>query len=644
MAERKVTFLVGANIKEFTDAMGKVERKFKRTGRNIQRVGETWATRITAPMVGLAGIALKTAADFETLQQSMNALNGSAEEGARNFERLKEFSARTPFQLKDLASAQNMLQGFGQSADDAFESMKMIGDISAITGGSINDIGIAFGQAAAEGRLMTRDIRQLINQGVPAIKLLADTMGVAQSEVLDLASQGKISFDILQQSFRDATNEGGMFANGMERQSKTIAGLFSTLKDNVSIALGDIGQAISDAFSLKDIIPAAIERIGALTKRFREFSDQTKRRIIIVSAAIAGLGPTLIGVGATVAALGATIGALTSPVVILIGGIAGIVSAFEYVGRNLDVFENRFRVGFARLKNFAVQAAVDIRDVFAQLFMGVPGFDQFNLAAKGALLSLKEPIPELKGDFQSLGEFIKSVGDDILGVFDKTEDLDARLNSIVSGAKSGGGGGGGSVSGGSGNTFSGSPVSGSSVGALGILSTSPERINQIANGFTRMAESAQRVPAPKKMFVGLREVQEIATNFTASFGSGMSNVIVQGKKLADVLKNIGKLLLSSAIQKGISLLLTGGLSGAGGFFGGGGLFGSIFGVNDALITSSGDVVKFHPDDNILAMKDFSGLGGMGGGGSKKVMIENVLNLDGREVYRSIKDYEYKVGA
>lgn len=30
-------------------------------------------------------------------------------------------------------------------------------------------------------------------------------------------------------------------------------------------------------------------------------------------------------------------------------------------------------------------------------------------------------------------------------------------------------------------------------------------------------------------------------------------------------------------------------------------------VNDALITSSGDVIKFHPDDNILAMKDFGNL-------------------------------------
>ncbi|MEQ9091778.1 MAG: phage tail tape measure protein [Balneola sp.] len=67
----------------------------------------------------------------------------------------------------------------------------------------------------------------------------------------------------------------------------------------------------------------------------------------------------------------------------------------------------------------------------------------------------------------------------------------------------------------------------------------------------------------------------IANDFTSSFGQGISNVIVQGEKLNDVLSNIGKLLLSSAIQKGLSILLTGGLSGTGLFGSGGGLFGSI---------------------------------------------------------------------
>lgn len=70
-----------------------------------------------------------------------------------------------------------------------------------------------------------------------------------------------------------------------------------------------------------------------------------------------------------------------------------------------------------------------------------------------------------------------------------------------------------------------------------------------------------------QMFFG-----EVANTFTKSFGKGMANIIVQGEKLNDIFKNLGKLLLSSAIQTGLSLLLTGSTGGKIT----GGLFGSIF--------------------------------------------------------------------
>src|SRR5699024_11078403 len=190
--------------KEGAKAANEIRSKFKNVGETMQNVGARMTAGLTLPIAGAAAAAIKASADFETLKTSMNVLNGSVAEGARNFERLKEFSAGTPFQLGDLAEAQNMLQGFGLSADDAFESLKMIGDIAAVSGGSIQGIGIAFGQAAAEGQLMTRDIRQLVNQGVPALKLLADSIGVARDQIFDLASQGQISFQDLQESFKKA--------------------------------------------------------------------------------------------------------------------------------------------------------------------------------------------------------------------------------------------------------------------------------------------------------------------------------------------------------------------------------------------------------------------------------------------------------
>jgi hypothetical protein len=69
--------------------------------------------------------------------------------------------------------------------------------------------------------------------------------------------------------------------------------------------------------------------------------------------------------------------------------------------------------------------------------------------------------------------------------------------------------------------------------------------------------------------------QQFATQFTDSFGAGMANVLVQSQDVMKTLENIGKLLLSSAIQTGIKFLLMGssGFGVSGGF---GGLFGGLF--------------------------------------------------------------------
>lgn len=76
-------------------------------------------------------------------------------------------------------------------------------------------------------------------------------------------------------------------------------------------------------------------------------------------------------------------------------------------------------------------------------------------------------------------------------------------------------------------------------------------------------------------------------------------------------------------------------------------------VNDALITSDGQVIKFHPNDNILAMKDFGKLGGiinqqppaLNNIGSpslnnirrvQPIYLESTINLDGRQIYKGIQ--------
>jgi tape measure domain-containing protein len=273
-----------------------------------------------------------SAGKFEKLRTSLNVLTGSAEEGSKAFERLVKFSAGTPFQLDELVKANNTLLGFGMSSDAAYKALRNIGDIAAVSGGDLKGISVAFGQVAASGRLMGQDLLQLINNGVPIIDMLASSMGVATSEVKNLVSEGAVTFPVLVKAFEDATKAGGQFAGGMELQSKTIFGLFSTLKDNVNIALAEIGNSLAENLDLAKVVTDLTAYIQRLTAAFKQLSPQAQKTIIAIAGVVAAIGPALIIIGKLSVGLSALPGifaALTNPIGLTIAALGALVLAID---------------------------------------------------------------------------------------------------------------------------------------------------------------------------------------------------------------------------------------------------------------------------------------------------------------------------
>ena len=326
MAENQnlIVNIIGDSSK-LNQALGKAEGRLKSFGKSLNTMGKSLTTRFTLPIVAAGGIAVKQAANFERLRTTLNTLTGSADAGAAAFERLVKFSAKTPFQLDELVKVNNTLMGFGLNADEAFQSLSMLGDIAGIVGGDLQSIGIAFGQAAAEGRVMTRDLRQFINNGVPILDILAESMGVARGEIMDMASEGKITFDVLNRAFIDSTSEGGKFEGGMNTLSKTLNGLFSTLKDNVNIALAELGQEIAEVLNLQEGIPALSKKIGELVQNFKNLDTQTKQIILKITSLSAALGPLAIFLGAIITGF-EKIGGFFQKMIKFLAGRGGLVA------------------------------------------------------------------------------------------------------------------------------------------------------------------------------------------------------------------------------------------------------------------------------------------------------------------------------
>jgi tape measure domain-containing protein len=349
MAEQnhKLRFDFIANTKNFDKAIKKSSTTISSFSKDIGQVGKEITMKFTAPLLLAGGAAVRQAAKFERLQVTLDTLTGSADKGAEAFERLVKFSAETPLQLEELTKVNNMLMGFGLSTEDAFNSLKMLGDISAITGGNLTGIAVAFGQAAAEGRVMTRDIRQFINNGVPMLKLLALELGVARSEIMEMATEGKITFEILNNAFKNATSEGGQFNNGLQILSQTITGLFSTLKDNLNIALAELGNEIVEILDLKNGIPKLTKEIRNTTDAFINLNPKIKTAAFNLAELVGKGGLIALGIG-LFAKFGKKIKTLKADVVAKLGPAGALIATMiTTLAVAMDIFdvsiENVFR-------------------------------------------------------------------------------------------------------------------------------------------------------------------------------------------------------------------------------------------------------------------------------------------------------------
>ncbi len=273
---------------------------------------------------------LKMAANYEKLRLSMNIFTGNAKEGGRVFQETINLAARTPLGLQEISRATTMMMGYGQAADDALKSTKMLGDITALTpAGDLNAAIVAYGQAAQEGKALTRDLRQFINAGVPIVDILKKTFG-SDAKIMDLASQGKITFKVLKESLEAATSSGGKFNDGLKQLSETASGQWIVLVDEIGRMAAVFGDSVLPM--MKDLmtwIKPIIVDFAAWAKQ-NEWFTKTVMLAVAGFTAFAAIGLVFSGtiwVGAT------ALGGFAKVMRGVIGGVGLLKDGLLLLGR-----------------------------------------------------------------------------------------------------------------------------------------------------------------------------------------------------------------------------------------------------------------------------------------------------------------------
>lgn len=204
--------------------------------------------------------------EIQQLNMSFATMLGSQEKGEALMAELTKTAAVTPFNMKDVAGGAKQLLAFGIEAEKINDTLIRLGDIAAGTGAHVGQLTNVFGQIKAAGRMNGGDLLQFINAGVPIIKALADTMGVAESQVKELISAGKVGFPEVEAAIKSLTDEGAMFGGMMTNLSESITGKISTLEDNFDQMLNKIGEKseaiMSGAIDASSFLIEHYEAIG----------------------------------------------------------------------------------------------------------------------------------------------------------------------------------------------------------------------------------------------------------------------------------------------------------------------------------------------------------------------------------------------
>ena len=231
------------------------------------KAGVSAIAGVSTAISGAVGYGAKYNATIEQYATSFEVMTGSAEKATEVTEQLKKIGAETPFEMTDLADTTQLLMNYGFTADNAISKMQMLGDISQGSADKMNRIAMAYGQMSSAGKVQLEDVKQMIEAGFNPLQEISESTGESMESLYDRISKGTILVDEITASMERSTSAGGKYFQSMQKQSQTVSGQLSTLKDNASQLLGSLSNDFSSALG-GEILPMLNEMTGGLQEAF----------------------------------------------------------------------------------------------------------------------------------------------------------------------------------------------------------------------------------------------------------------------------------------------------------------------------------------------------------------------------------------
>lgn len=318
---------------------------------------------LAAAGAAFVAFAVKTSADMEMLTVNFSTMMGSMDDAVEHMNTIKTMAAKTPFGISGLAQTSQLLMQFGIEAEDSIAIMQRLGDVSGGNQERLLSLAGAYGKITSMGKLEGESLERLINAGFnPLIEIMKKT-GESMSQVRTRMSKGAVSAQEIAEAFKSATSEGGKFYKGMENSSKTLMGLWSTLKDEFSQLAMTLGDALLPI--LKYLAYIVQNNISILTSFFNIISKVLIQPLMSGFAAIQKIFyDTFAG-----------------------NAMSTAKKAIEFLATQFDKF-------YRAIGKELLQAFTDIKTAIGELFESLsslfPSIDEFDIKAKALNMVMRQ--------------------------------------------------------------------------------------------------------------------------------------------------------------------------------------------------------------------------------------------------------------
>lgn len=292
------------------------------------------AVKVDQAVGNLAKSSLDVNNSFQKIKDDFGIMLGDVEAGIGLFNELQEFNFWTPFDIEQTSQAAKVLVSAKVPLKDLTDYLTRFGDIAQGDAQKFQSYINAFSKASAKGKADMEVLNVYTDQGVQILDALGQQLGKTSAEIVKMASEGKISFQDLDDALNALASEGGLYYGTLEKAAMRLDAVQAGLQESVKSLKASFGQMLAPAVSavltvftnlvdkinsspiLKGLLAAAI---AAITVAVNALAVVAIVKLIAsvkaATIAVAGLGTAINTAMPIIGAISVVVGVVTTALV-----------------------------------------------------------------------------------------------------------------------------------------------------------------------------------------------------------------------------------------------------------------------------------------------------------------------------------------